>query len=93
MATRAVLLHRVNLFNIWFGSNSGFLFHPVDYLGQQLDTRFSFSFHQEDNAFSEKLVILEFLLSQVQMNRSLQIVVGFIEIFMLDFYFGNLVKG
>lgn len=93
MASRTVLIHRVYLFDIWFRSNCAFLFHPIDYLGQQFDTRFSLSFHQKDYALCEELIILEFLLSQVQMNGSLQIVMGFIEIFMLDFDLSNLVEG
>jgi len=91
MAARAVLFHRVYLFDIWFRGDCAFLFHSIDYLGQQFDTRFSLPFHQKDHAICEELVILKLLLSQVQMNGSLQIIMSFIEIFMLNFDLSNLI--
>jgi len=70
-----------------------FWFHPINDLSQQLHSSLGFPLHQKDNSLCKDLIIVKFLLSQVQMYSSLQVVVRFIEVFLLDLDLGYFIKG
>ena len=67
-------------------------FHPVDNLGEELDPSLSLPFHEKDNSLCEQLVVLELPLPQVEVRRPLKIIIGFVEIFVLNLDLGNFVE-
>jgi hypothetical protein len=58
--------------------------YSVDELCNQLKTSFCFSLHQENDPLGEHLVVYQLLLLQFQVGGSLEIVVGLVEVLLLD---------